>query len=195
MRAVVFSRKGFPRKNLCSCYLLIYFLLRYFITSGIRAWGFKIRCPGRLPAALPGQHRAVHLRRINSRSLTALCSFIEVFREIQFLDQIWVTVSIRVLCAAFWRFIESLRSAVLKSEGDNFLRRLQSVEFLVHRIIYSACPFCRPSSGRFLFRVRSSELVHQIDRQGKNSRISSGIKSRGAPCLSHVKPTGVLATS
>jgi hypothetical protein len=34
-------------------------LLRYFITSGIRAEGFKIdSCPGRLSAALLGQHHA-----------------------------------------------------------------------------------------------------------------------------------------
>ena len=85
MRSVVFSRKGFPRKNLCSCSLFDLLLLRSFITSGIRAEGFKIGCPGRLSAALPGQHPSQ--RRLDQQQqVAASCSFIKPIRQVAEID-------------------------------------------------------------------------------------------------------------
>ena len=124
----------------------------------------SIRCPGRLSAALPGQHRAVHLRRINGRS----CGLMQLhrgksrlIREIQFLDQIWVTVSIGVLCVAFWRFNESLCFAALISEtvscgGSNPSR--SKIADSLFGAISSDC-FEGSSSS---YRLRSVE--YQIDQ-------------------------------
>ena len=61
MRSVVFSRKGFPRKNLCSCSLFDLLLLRDFLTSGIRAEGFWRSAAREIFRCAPGQHGAVQI--------------------------------------------------------------------------------------------------------------------------------------
>jgi hypothetical protein len=61
-----FFRKGFPRKNLCSCSSFDLLLLRYFVTSGIRVEGFKINpLSRRFSAALPGSISAAFSSWIN----------------------------------------------------------------------------------------------------------------------------------
>jgi hypothetical protein len=72
-----FSRLGFPRKNLCSCSCLIYFYLRGFVTSGIRASGFKIDSqPREISRCAPGA--APRFFWINICSFASSSSFAKV---------------------------------------------------------------------------------------------------------------------
>jgi hypothetical protein len=55
-----FSRKNFPCKNLCSCSSFDLLLLRYFVTSSIRAEGLRsIHCPKDFPLRSRAATRSV----------------------------------------------------------------------------------------------------------------------------------------
>jgi hypothetical protein len=71
-----FFRKGFPRKNLYSCSLFDLLFLRYFITSGIRAKGFRIRCPGDF--SLPSRAASRSIVFVDQHLQSCGISFVEI---------------------------------------------------------------------------------------------------------------------
>jgi hypothetical protein len=73
-----FFPQGFSlRKNLCSCSSFDLLLLRYFVTSGIRAEG-SIRYPGDFPLRSRTASAQHFLHRSTASSIAASCSFIKI---------------------------------------------------------------------------------------------------------------------